>query len=92
MPLFDMRSFLLFLFRAKQAGAEVSDELVIGTTTHVIAARDLNAEEIARKLEKVPNHAAVKCYEVKSATSALPFKHGDCDCTSCLIPRGGRLV
>ncbi|BDA51434.1 probable DNA polymerase lambda at C-terminar half [Coccomyxa sp. Obi] len=50
--------------RAKQAGAEVSDRLVLGDTTHVIAARDLSAEEIARRLEQVPEHAALKCYEV----------------------------
>lgn len=42
----------------------MSDELVVGATTHVIAARNLNAEDIARRLEQVPEHAAVKCYEV----------------------------
>lgn len=44
----------------------MSDKLVVGATTHVIAAKNLNAEDIARRLEQVPEHAAVECYEVSA--------------------------
>lgn len=69
--------------RARLAGARMSDKLVVGISTHVIAARNLNAEEIARKLGEVPQHAAGTCYEVHSAISAHSLQAW---CLSALLP------
>ncbi len=43
----------------------MTEELLIRTTTHVVASRDFDADEAARKLQVVEMHATTECYEVR---------------------------